>query len=215
MEIAMVKVAQKKPAPTAKKQTNTILGSVKLVEAPKVRFVLLARKAATFPKAIGSVGGLVSPFAPSLHFTLFIIDDYSGVLGIDGQLTTDYDFNLTTTEAGKNVGFLEVNFYHQQFVDYVVQEIKIDPPAGMSSQVFAQRLIKNAYNFTSYTATYSPPKNLGGAVMKNGEYNSSSFVAGLLNSVMGYVPKISTPGYQTPGWENPLPAYFFKGEAIR
>jgi len=51
--------------------------------------------------------------------------------------------------------------------------------------------------------------------MRAGEYNSSSYVAGLLRSVMGYVPLISTPGYQVPGWESPMPGHYFKGEAIR
>jgi hypothetical protein len=46
--------------------------------------------------------------------------------------------------------------------------------------------------------------------MQQGEFNSSSFMAGLLYSVMGYVPKISTPGYQTPGWESPVPSSFFR-----
>ena len=44
----------------------------------------------------------------------------------------------------------------------------------------------------------------------NREYNSSSFVAGLLLSVYEYVPEVNFPGYQTPGWENPIPAHYFR-----
>jgi hypothetical protein len=51
--------------------------------------------------------------------------------------------------------------------------------------------------------------------MIEGEYNSSSFVAGLLRSVMGYVPNIDVPGFQVPGWDTPIPSSYFKGEAIR
>jgi len=51
--------------------------------------------------------------------------------------------------------------------------------------------------------------------MRSGEYNSSSYLAGLLKSVMGYVPLISISRYQAPGWEAPMPGHFFKGEAIR
>ena len=51
--------------------------------------------------------------------------------------------------------------------------------------------------------------------MKAGEYNSGSYLAALLQSVMGYVPQISVMGYQAPGWESPMPSHFFKGEAIR
>jgi len=47
------------------------------------------------------------------------------------------------------------------------------------------------------------------------EYNSSSYLAALLRSVMGTVPVIRVAGYQVPGWENPMPLHFFKGEAIR
>lgn len=32
---------------------------------------------------------------------------------------------------------------------------------------------------------------------------------------MGYVPLVPTPGYQAPGWESPMPEYYYKGEAIR
>ena len=46
--------------------------------------------------------------------------------------------------------------------------------------------------------------------MLRGEYNSSSFIAGLLNSVYGYAPKISFPGYQMPGWDNPIPSHYFR-----
>ncbi|MNR58696.1 hypothetical protein D3C85_1797530 [compost metagenome] len=51
--------------------------------------------------------------------------------------------------------------------------------------------------------------------MNPGEYNSSSYLAALLRSVMGSVPDLGVSGYQAPGWESPMPLHFFKGEAIR
>jgi hypothetical protein len=51
--------------------------------------------------------------------------------------------------------------------------------------------------------------------MVEGEFNSSSYVAGLLKSVMGYVPKLYIQEYQTPGWDSPIPSSYYKGEAIR
>lgn len=51
--------------------------------------------------------------------------------------------------------------------------------------------------------------------MRADKYNSSSYVAGLLQSVTGHVPSISAPEFQAPGWESPMPGHFFKDEAIR
>ncbi|MBW8718591.1 MAG: hypothetical protein JF629_22890, partial [Variovorax paradoxus] len=86
---------------------------------------------------------------------------------------------------------------------------------GMSRQEFARQLVVNSQKFASYVSPYSAPKNILGSRMRPGEYNSSSYVAGLLKSVTGYVPLVSVPGYLTPGWESPMPAHYYKGEAIR
>ena len=119
-------------------------------------------------------------------------------------------------EAGyQNFFSIKTNRYDHALPAEVKLRIPLEPPSGMSRQEFAQKIIDRSQKFSSYVASYSFPKNLRESKMRSGEYNSSSYVAGLLRSVMGYVPLISTPGYQVPGWENPLPLHYFKGEAIR
>jgi hypothetical protein len=109
---------------------------------------------------------------------------------------------------------ITTNFQHT-IPENAKLRIPLLPPAGMSRQDFARKLMERALSFTSYVSPYSAPKNIRGSRMRPGEYNSSSYIAGLLQSVMGYVPHISTPGYQAPGWESPMPLHFYKGEAIR
>ena len=110
---------------------------------------------------------------------------------------------------------ITTNLYHNTLPKNVVIYVEITPPINMPRSVFARRLIDRALNFGSYTSVYSVPKRLYGENMLDREYNSSSYLAGLLNAVMGFVPKLETPGYSTPGWENPMPSHFFKGEAIK
>ena len=118
-------------------------------------------------------------------------------------------------DALRNTLLIKSNFYKNTIPTGVVQQIAIEPPVDMDSEEFAQSLIRHAHNFASYTVDYSAPKHLGGDSMRTGEYNSSSYLAGLLISVMGHAPALVCPGYQTPGWENPLPSSLFKGEALR
>ena len=207
-----------KAKPSGQKSTNTTLGSVANVAHSEPTVTLYGREAGTFKVGDfkSSIGRIVSPTAPSLHFTVIIDDGYTGIFGIDGQPTTERNFDLASDYLiNKNLMKIKTQFYRQEPPTGIVIKINIDPPAGMSRQKFAQELVKRAYTFASYSSEYSFPVWLGGSTMDKGEYNSSSYVAGLLNSVMGYVPKISTPGYQTPGWENPIPYHFFKGEALR
>ena len=103
------------------------------------------------------------------------------------------------------------NFYYNQEPGGILgRKILSSPSSRMSEEEFADALANGAHNFFSSTAHYSFPSNIVGRRMLQGEYNSSSFVAGLLLSVMGYVPKVNFPGYQTPGWENPIPAHYFR-----
>lgn len=198
-----------KAKPSGQKSTNTTLGSVAVVAHSEPTVTLYGRIA-------GKIFGYINPIHPSLHFTVVIDDGYTGIFGIDGQPTLDVAFDLKSDYLiNKNLMKIKTQFYRQEPPTGIVIKINIDPPAGMSRQKFAQELVKRAYAFASYSSEYSFPVWLGGSTMDKGEYNSSSYVAGLLNSVMGYVPKISTPGYQTPGWENPIPYHFYKGEALR
>lgn len=125
-------------------------------------------------------------------------------------------------ELMSNAGGRPSEFLSNQTIRYdnalpveIKVRIPLEPPSGMSRGEFAQKIIDRSQRFSSYVAPYSFPKNLRESAMRPGEYNSSSYVAGLLRSVMGYVPLISTPGFQSPGWENPLPLHYYKGEAIR
>ncbi|SFQ62180.1 hypothetical protein SAMN05216567_12263 [Variovorax sp. OK605] len=158
--------------------------------------------------AAGPVGYVSWPDPPDLHFSILIDDAYSGITVLDGQ--------PTMWEAGlRNMALIKTNRYDNATPSGVRVRIPLEPPAGMSRREFAQRIIVRSQKFASYAAPCSAPKNIGGSRMRPGEYNSSSYVAGLLDSVMGHVPSVSTPGFQTPGWENPMPGHFFKGEAIR
>lgn len=170
--------------------------------------------------AASPVGRMVSALGtgnPSLHVTLVIEDPYEGWIGIDGQ--PDPYFKID--------GFLAIksNFYEKGLPSKLIQNYpeimlnspqtrSIEPPSFMSANAFGKQLVKNAKNFTQLIVPYSAPKNIGGNIMRPGEYNSSSYVAGLLKSVIGHVPEISWPGcYQTPGWENPIPSEYFTGSA--
>ncbi|KQW59257.1 hypothetical protein [Variovorax sp. Root411] len=152
--------------------------------------------------------GYVSWPNPDLHFSIIIDDAYSGITVIDGQ--------PSFFEAGmQNFGLIRSNRYTNSLPGGVLVKIPLTPPQGMSRQEFARQLVVNSQKFASYVSPYSAPKNIRGSRMRPGEYNSSSYVAGLLRSVTGYVPLVSVPGYQSPGWENPMPAHYYKGEAIR
>lgn len=144
----------------------------------------------------------------SLHVSLVIDDAYTGITVIDGQ--------PTAVEAGlSNALRIRTNLYTNSLPANPVLKVPLNPPAGMSRDEFAQALMKRAASFSSYVSPYSFPSRLTGNAMQPGEYNSSSYLAALLRSVMGYVPDIGRPGFQTPGWESPMPSHFFKGEAIR
>lgn len=158
--------------------------------------------------AADPVGYVSWPDPPDLHFSIIIDDAYSGITVIDGQ--------PSLLEAGvRNLGLIRTNRYTNSLPGGAVVKSPLNPPQGMSRQEFARQLVVNSQKFASYVSPYSPPKNIRGSVMRPGKYNSSSYVAGLLRSVMGYVPLVSAPGYQTPGWESPMPGHYYKGEAIR
>ncbi|MDB5825939.1 MAG: hypothetical protein JWQ73_159 [Variovorax sp.] len=189
------------PRQSAAHPTNTKVGSVAQAQHSAPVCTLYGRIAAS------PLGRLGKPF-PDLHLSLIIDDAYSGIVVIDGQPTMN--------EVGiKNALLIRTNTYENALPKGAVFQLSLSPPDKMSKQVFAQELVMRSLHFSSYVATYSFPEKVRGAKMNPGEYNSGSYLAGLLQSVMGYVPAISTPGYQTPGWENPMPRSFFKGEAMR
>ena len=203
------------PKHSAEAKTNTEINSVARAQHSEPTITLMGRVAAG---RIGYLGVVGSGRKPDLHFTLVIDDAYSGIFGFDGQPTVDMSPSQILKIGGRpfsHVKLIKTNFYRNQIPEKVIIKINMDPPSGMSKQAFAQELTRKALNFSSYTLPYSVPKLLVGEVMVEGEHNSSSYVAGLLQSVMGYVPEISTPGYQTPGWDTPIPASYFKGEALR
>jgi hypothetical protein len=158
--------------------------------------------------AAGTVGYISWPDPPDLHFSIVIDDAYDGITVLDGQ--------PTLWEAGiRNMALIRTNRHENSTPSGVRVRIPLRAPTGMTQQKFARQTVANSQKFVSYVAPYSAPKNIRGSRMRSGEYNSSSYVAGLLSSVMGRTPSISTPGFQVPGRENPMPGHFFKGEAIR
>ncbi len=140
----------------------------------------------------------------SLHFTI-LLEKYRGysIYGFDGQPNTIF-------VAPKN-RFIQSGFYKNTKPSNIIHTQILTPPPSMTPQEFADALANGAHNFFSSTENYSFPEKIAGRRMIDGEYNSSSFIAGLLRSVYGYVPMIIKPsGYQTPGWENPLPLHYFR-----
>lgn len=203
------------PQVTKTALTNERTGSVAQAQHSDPTITLMGRVAAG---RVGNIGKLGPGGKKDLHFTLIIADAYSGIFGFDGQLTaTDVDqFSINAPRESKaRMSKIKTLFYRNTLPSNVILKIPVEPPPGMSKQLFAQELVRAAHNFASFTLTYSAPKNLVGEVMVEGTYNSSSYMAGLLNFVMGYVPTLSTSEYQTPGWETPIPTSYFKGEALR
>ncbi|SFQ13684.1 hypothetical protein [Variovorax sp. 770b2] len=190
------------PQPTRAHPSSTDKASVAEAQHSEPTVTLYGRIAA------GPIGYVSWPDPPDLHFSIIIDDAYDGITVLDGQ--------PTMMEAGiRNMALIRTNRYDNALPSGARVKIALQPPQGMSRREFAHRITVNSQKFVSYVAPYSAPKNIRGSQMRAGEYNSSSYVAGLLQSVMGHAPEISAPGFQTPGWENPIPGHFFKGEAIR
>lgn len=166
------------------------------------RFALLGRVAAA---PLGKVG---SPY-DDLHFTLAMFDTEWGTVCIDAQ--------PTILEAGiRNAKLIRSNFYYNELPTQIEIENTLEVPFGMEPEELARKLYQNAQNFASYTESYSFPPQFSGSNMKPGEYNSNSYLAGLLHSVLGVVPPLNTRAqngkqYQAPGYETPIPDSFFKG----
>lgn len=201
--------------PSGVAMTNQQVGSVARIQHSDPNVTLMGRIAG---KSAGYIGKLGRGGKPDLHFTLVVDDVYSGIFGFDGQPTFTDTSQIDLARPSDSLARMtriKTLFYRDILPEDVVVQLPMEPPPGMSRQLFAQRLIQAAQNFASFTLPYSASKKLVGEVMVDGTYNSSSYIAGLLQSVMGYVPEISTPQYQTPGWETPIPAAYFKGEALR
>jgi hypothetical protein len=185
-------------------------------------FTVIARIAAIV------VGRIVSPLSPSLHLTLLIKDLYDGVTAIDGQ--PDGGFRIGGFERIKS------NFYKNTIPNHLLTynnqmtvaerlkysnpkdiEISIIPPKFITPRDFKDKLIRNAKNFSGVITPYSVPRNIGGDRMISGQYNSSSYLIGLLNSVAGdgigydIVIRTALRGYQVPGLDMPIPSGHFTG----
>ncbi len=195
--------------------TNERTGSIAKAQHSDPTITLMGRVAAG---PIGNLGRLGPGGKQDLHFTLIIDDAYSGIFGFDGQptLADSGQFSINSPkESLRRLMRIKTFFYRNTLPLDVIIQIPVEPPPKISKQLFAQKLIQAAHNFASFTLAYSAPKHIVGDVMVEGTYNSSSYVAGLLNSVMEYVPNLSIPGHQAPGWESQIPASYFKGEGLR
>ena len=154
------------------------------------------------------VGKIVGRPHTDLHFTLAMFDTEWGTVCIDGQ--------PTLREAGiKNAKLIRSNFYYNTLPTKIELEQALEPQTGMEPDEFARRLYQTAQNFASYIEDYSLPAHLTGSSMNAGEYNSNSYMAGLLHSVMGSIPLLnllSEDGtqYQAPGLETPIPDSYFR-----
>ena len=200
--------------------TNPKVNSIAKLQHSEPTVTLLGRIAGGHAGRVGLIGG---GYKKDLHFTLIIEDSYTGIFGFDGQPGIDPTSKPSIIQTGvdtvfplagiiRAVGLIKIktNYYRNTLPSDILINIKIDPPQGMASSMFASKLIAKACGFADYKIDYSAPSGIIGETMVRGEYNSSSYIAGLLNSIMGYVPKINTPGYQAPGWESPIPSEYFK-----
>lgn len=150
----------------------------------------------------------------SLHFTI-LLEDFRGyaVYGFDGQPDDIFQApskKLIVSNFYRNREPSGILFRHFLVPPYIVGYARPIGDDRSAEERFADELANAAHNFFSSTEHYSFPANIVGRRMLNGEYNSSSFIAGLLNYVMGYIPKVSAPGYQMPGWESPIPSHYFR-----
>ena len=195
--------------------TNERAGSVAQVQHSEPTVTLLGRVAAGI---IGNVGRLGEGGKQDLHFTLIIDDAYSGIFGFDGQptISDSSQFSIDSPRESLNrMTQIRTMFYRNTLPADVIIEISIDPPQGMSRQLFAQKFNTSSAQFRKLHATLFCPQENRWRSNAGGNYNSSSYIAGLLNSVMGYVPKLSIPNHQAPGWEMPIPNSYFKGESLK
>jgi RHS repeat-associated protein len=109
--------------------------------------------------------------------------------------------------GGKLVG--APNFPGDAFKNAQFQRV-VKPPDGMSDCDFIRALISAAASYEN-SLPYSFPNIslVPGAIdgfMEPGQYNSNSFVSGVLGAVGATPPSIFTsPLYQFPGYQNPIP----------
>ena len=80
----------------------------------------------------------------------------------------------------------------------------------MASDEFAQRIYQQDQKISSYTEHYFLPDAIVRPIIHEGGCNSNSYMAGLLNSVMGLVPILNLHSqdgkeYVAPRWTTPLP----------
>ena len=155
--------------------------------------------------------GYVTVPHSALHFTLAMFDTEWGTVCVDGQ--------PTSPKIGGDIELLiQSHFYYNELPTKVLIEIPLEAPPGMETDEFVNRLYAHAQNFASYTESYSLPMLLFGSRLWPKEYNSNSYMAGLLNSVMGLVPVLNLHSqdgneYVAPGWTTPLPDSCFARKA--
>jgi hypothetical protein len=150
----------------------------------------------------------------ALHFTI-LIENFRqyAVYGFDGQPDNVFQApsrKLIISNFYKNTEPTNILFRSYLMPPYAAG---YNAPSGddrTADERFADDLANAAHNFFSSTEYYSFPAYVLGRRMLPGEYNSSSFISGLLKYVMGYIPRVKSPGYQTPGWENPIPSHYFR-----
>lgn len=208
---------------TGAANTNETSGSIARLQHSEPTITLMGRVAGG---VFGNVGLVGAGRKQDLHFTIIIDDAYTGIFGFDGQpdapppeakpsinaVLVDSMFPAFGVVQGRLKPNLKIktNYYRNTLPAGIVLQIIIDPPAGMAVSTFASKLIAKACGFANHKIDYSLPSGVIGITMVDGEYNSSSYISGLLNSVLGHVPVIHTGNYQAPGWDSPIPAKYYK-----
>jgi len=115
------------------------------------------------------------------------------------------------TLGAQNIGGTLVgtpNFAGDSFSNAQFQQI-VDPPAGMSDCDFIRALVSAAASYQDnlpYSFPYISVLGLPDGTMTPGQYNSNSFVSGVLQAVGATPPPINGgSNFQLPGYQNPIP----------
>jgi hypothetical protein len=142
---------------------------------------------------------------------LILIRDCDGAVTLlDGQPSF---FNPYVTHLGpSNEVLLETRVRNsKEDIQKLEQVMEIPPPLGQDDCSFIENLKRaaQAYRPVKYTFPDLPSGN-----MKRQQYNSNSWVAGMLSATGSTLPAISNGGkWQAPGFSNPVPVPGFERSA--
>ena len=146
----------------------------------------------------GDLGNRTDP--RSLHLSVSISDGYAGLTVLNGQPRGPGWFCMLCLNSEATAAA------HGPIV-WGPHALAI--PAGMTSTSFANALVGATNQYANYLVPYSMPSLPSGA-MNSWQFNSNSWVAGLLYSVTGGIPAYTFAPDQAPGYANPVPSWTFR-----